>query len=312
MTRARPAPSSIGTDEGAIPIEDDGRSVLLALADGAPVAIASASCPGCGHPLRGAVVCLKCGFNTATGRPVQVKVQKPGKAAAPQKEADAPKGALVANGALVATICLGAFIGGLLAAGAWGFTVYHLGGGFRYFGIIIGAIVGAGAYIGARGYSGPLSGGIAAVAVIGAVIGGRYFAVSMLLDKLEPKIRAAAMSVDDEEAVSLIGREVAGELGSRGVHYQWPEDVDDPEHATGKEEFPAPIWTEAEKRWAAMGESERHEFKISAGESRVRSVEHGISAFKRDVATDVGVMDYVYGLIAMCVAYFVGSGISFD
>lgn len=304
-----PVGAGAAVDDGPIPIQDD---LLMGLADGAPIAVASSACPGCGHPLHGAVVCLKCGFNTSTGKAAAIKVQMPGKARKPKEERDESAGAMMATGALVATICLGAFLGGLAAAGAWGFTAYHLGHGFRYFGIIIGAIVGAGAYMGARGYAGALSGGIACVAVIGAVIGDRYFAVSMLLDKLEPTIRAAAKNVSDEDAVSYIGRDVADELHAKGVHYQWPEDVDDPEHAMGPEEFPAPIWTEAQKRWNAMPETEQRDFKVAQAERRARSLDHGLAEFKRDIATDVGPMDFVYGFIAMCVAFFVGSGASFD
>jgi hypothetical protein len=311
LAKARPAAAvaTAAPEDGPIPIEDD---LLMGLADGAPVAVASSACPGCGHPLHGAVVCIRCGFNTSTGKAASIKVQKPGKARTPKEDKEGATGAILANGALVATICLGAFIGGLAAAGAWGFTAYHLGHGFRYFGIIIGGIVGAGAYMGARGYAGALSGGIACVAVIGAVIGGRYFAVSMLLEKMEPKIRAAARNVSDEEATSYLGRDVADELNARGVHYQWPEGVDDPTLAMGEEEFPAPVWTEAQKRWAAMSETEQHDFKIAQGDKRARSLDQGLSSFKREVATDVGPMDYVYGLIAMCVAFFVGSGASFD
>lgn len=75
-----PKPKLVPTTT-AVPTGDDDNSFLLNLGGKASMAAKGvALCTECGRALEhGAVVCVGCGFNLATGKRLQIKVHKPEK-----------------------------------------------------------------------------------------------------------------------------------------------------------------------------------------------------------------------------------------
>jgi hypothetical protein len=305
----------------AIPIADevpyDDGAMLAGLMDQVVVseapavgAAGSRLCPGCGRNTpAGAVICASCGYNTQTGKRLgEAKVKKGGGGA------DAAMGALSAAGSLAGApiailLCIiGGIIGGGIGAAVWAGISYNTGYEIGWIAWGVGALTGVGVLAAARGHAGTLTGLIAVCIAVGAVLVGKYTAVSMLVDDMIGE-GGSKIVFNDDMLKAELARTVATEFESKGTIYAWPQDMNR-EEAFEPEDFPKPIWTEAMRRWDKMDPERREEWR--------RDMQDELRTFVAAAVKEEGflytfsIFDILWFLLAIGSAYSLGSGAKFD
>ena len=168
-------------------------------------------CPECGHAMAPeAVVCMACGHNAKTGKKLSSKVLK----AKPDRAAPNPVPSF-ATGPTV-TMVAGAAIAAALGAGIWAGIIIGVEAELRFIALIVGAMVGIGAAYGARGNAGVLSGGVAVLFAIAAILVGRYIGVSSIIDteisRVSAEMRDDFEEFTEDEQVRLAKQVIADDL----------------------------------------------------------------------------------------------------
>jgi len=318
--QAKPAQPKPAPANAVAPAEEDVMSMLLSDAPGVEL------CPNCGGGFNvGSKICIRCGYDKASGKAMKVQVETLPKergepsaagksfAAAYMVMADSPMGWLFAAG--------GALVGGLIGAGAYSYIMTSSGYEVFLVAVLIGFLAGVGGWLPVRWSASTSHGVIAAAVAMVCIIGGRYFAISQFADEEVERI-TRNVKVDDENMIAMVGRDVAKEFSAQGKNYQWPEESD-PTTATGEADFPAPIWTEAAARFEKMDEAAKAEKRVVAE----RELRIAIQEFKSEAADSMfseslnqrstglgfrkrtGWGGYIkWGLVGICVAFAVGSG----
>ncbi len=235
----------------------DNAAILEGLEASAPAAApAGEQCPSCGMPLPGgAMVCMSCGFNRATGRAGSVKVSKEGAGAAAVAGTaakilwQANPGAWVAMGAL----------GGAIGAGVWHFIAMQTGRELRFLPLGIGILVGLCIKLTAGSYSGATSGGIAVALTLASIVGGKYLVFKTVVEEVEKEI-GFTTTLSEDDLIGHLARDVALRKESMGQTLKWPEDVDR-EVALERHEFPQGVWEDAAKQWRSAKPEWRAQYK---------------------------------------------------
>lgn len=312
--KARPAAKPSTTTVTA-PAFDDGadNDFMSKLVESSPVASAP-PCPGCNMPMTpGAVVCMACGYNSKTGQRIAVSVAKAPKE--PSKAAGLAGAA--AAGAAKGTVAIlmpivGGVVGGAIGAAIWTLVAYQTRYEIGWIAWGVGVLTGIGVAAGARGSVGPITGLVAAVISLAAVCGGRYAAISMLVDDFAGKI-TQNMHYTVDMAIGETATTVVNEWKAAGKKLNWPEGMDPEDAALASEEseFPTEVWAEATKRWSARSDADRTRF-IAAKDSELRSdVSARLSSIKeRGFVESIGLFDILFMLLAVASAYGVASGAS--
>jgi hypothetical protein len=233
------------------------------------IARSKETCPGCRKPMRpDAVVCVNCGYNRATSQVISTAVEK-APVPTPGKEGGLKKGVGVAAAAASAGLApifalVGAIIGGVAGAAAWVAIAIHMEIQINILAWGIGILCGVGAFVGARQHSSVLTGAMAAVIALGAMLGGRYFAVAEVVEDIKGEI-ARVIQVDDETAIAAIADRVAEARQRSGKTVEWPPDVT-AQTAAAEEDYPPDIWAEAKKSWNKLSpdakEAHRADVKV--------------------------------------------------
>eukprot|EP00913_Durusdinium_trenchii_P006311 g5923.t1 len=217
-----------------------------------------AACPSCGNALAdGAVVCMGCGHNTQTGKTLSSKVLKP--------KADRPDSIPVptfATGPIVTTL-VGAAVAAFLGAAIWAGIIIGVQVELRFIAIIIGAMVGIGAAYGARGNAGFLSGSVAVVFALAAIIAGRYIGVSSIVDseitRVSSEMRSEFEDLSDDEQAQLAKQRIADDLlNQRVVTGESPDpdtDLELIEWGYYPEDYPDEIIDQTELAWSELARS---------------------------------------------------------
>ena len=290
------------------PEASDEEAVMAALLASSPGPAAAETCPACGNGMApGAVLCLLCGHNKHTGQTAGVRIEKgPGAGSAVLAAASTVGGAAKGPAALVLATVFGV-ICGLVGAAVWAAIAYNTGYEIGWIAWGVGAAVGFGCALGARGHSGTMTGIIAAAIALFAVMGGKYAAVSMIIDEVVHKQSLQKHAVSDEEVVSIVARTVAAEHREAGKNYQWPDGVD---QATpmGEEEFPAPVWKEASTRWEAMDQGAKDEYRSSVQERYNRGLSRALEEAKTEgFVAMLSPFDLLWLFLALGSAFSIGS-----
>ncbi len=301
---AKPAPKPA---PAAAPEPDDA-AIMASLLESSPSSLTE-MCPSCGSGMsQGAVICTICGYNKQTGRAASVKVDKgPSKAATMALGAASAVGGLAAGPMALILAIVGASVGGLIGAGVWAFIVYQFQVESGWIAWGIGALVGVGAAMGARGYAGATTGIAAAVIALLAVFGGRYAAISMIAEDVTRRSHGQLITITEEDMISFSARDVAKEMSAAGKNFQWPEGVEQ-EHERGEEEFPPQVWAEAKKRWEAIDPAER--------EKKTAQRQSQMNARTKEAIKSIGFMssfsliDLLWVFLAAASAFRIGSGLN--
>lgn len=266
-------------------------------------------CPNCARMrAKGAVLCTHCGFNSATGKSLKTAVDTtdgPTDYDAKRKKAKVD----------AATRPLAALIGGAIGAAAgalvWGMITYSMKGiEIPFSRIIVGACAGFGAYKGAAGYAGAMSGGWAAACTIAAVLLARMAIVEQAADDVSKQITKAVSTVSELEVKREFATEVLLDMETKGARIQF-RDVDTSDFIQF-EQLPEPLESEVIKRWNALGEGGQKAYTRKIEEEYKKAGEEIGEAVKESVKDSGLSRRYIYRfggfIVAIGVAYTLGSG----
>lgn len=230
------------------------------------VVSSTSACPGCGHRMNdGAVVCLSCGFNTASGKAMSTKSKEV--KIGPSVGGAALGGVAKVGGVAAAPLLplIGALIGGAIGAVIWAAIAYFTGYEVGFVAWGVGLLVGVGAAIGAKGEGGAFTGAMAAVISMGAIIGGKYVASYMYA---HGGLNGYAVSgtqvedVDDEWTLSKFAFDHTQRRIDLGETLSW-EPTQFIESAYWPDDYPDAVRLETMRRWKRMNKVEKLAFRQS-------------------------------------------------
>ncbi len=208
---------------------------------------------------------------------------------------------------------IGAIIGGVIAGaigGAiWAGIAYGTGYEIGWIAWIIGGMVGFGVAAGGK-MGGPIAGGVAVIITIASLLGGKYAAVELTLNKEFDAGAIADEILEDmttEQVVSYIADQVHEERTAAGETFQWPDGVD-PSAATKASEYPPEIWADAQTRWKAMSPSDRATYREELQDSMRADMEAAMTMFRGEIAKEgflqsFGLFDIVFFGLAIVTAF---------
>jgi hypothetical protein len=203
---------------------------------------------------------------------------------------------------------LGACIGGVVGAGIWALVAYQIHYEIGWLAIGVGALVGGGMAKGAQGYTGALTGLIAAVIAVGAVLGGRYMAISAIVDDIGNQAAKQVVKISEDDAQVELARTVAREQEEKGKKLKWPEGMSE-EDAESQGDFPKEVWAEMDKRWEAMSPDQRADYLDQIRNERKQLVSSVMGVVKDEgFMASFSVIDIVFLLLAVGAGFSIGSG----
>lgn len=198
---------------------------------------------------------------------------------------------------------------GVVGALAWAAIAYyaHVQLGILAWGI--GGLVGVAVAVACKGETDSLTGAIAAVIALGAILGGKYMAAMAIASDYTPNLAAATT---DAEAKEFLAIRIARGAEDAGRTLKWPEgkNLDSAERL---EDYPKDVVKEAEEKWAAMSPEEQASEKAEHDKTK-RLV---MSTVKSSMTTaafkaSFGVLSIVFCVLALITAFKVGGGLSGD
>lgn len=148
--------------------------------------------------------------------------------------------------------------GGLLGAAVWAGVAFGTGYEFGILAWLVGGMAGLGMYMGADQKRTRLTGVAAAAIALMAVLGGKFAAVSLYIDRMIAAEEQVA--IDDEVAQDYLRSQIYDEMLTQQSDFTWPDGVD-ADDAMEQGMFPLEVTTAAARRWGAMDEATRTQFK---------------------------------------------------
>lgn len=224
----------------------------------------SVACPGCGHRMNeGVVVCMSCGFNTASGKGISTKTKE-------VKTGPGVGGAALGGVAAVSTVAaapmlplIGALIGGAIGAAVWAAFAYFTGYELGFLAIGVGVLCGVGATLGggAQTTGGSMIAGVMAAAVaVGSIGVGKYVAIDLTFDRIIKEDVLGNLSVDDigeAEALDALATGLCYERIDSGGVLAW----DDPFLFVNAAEWPGDYPFEIREmvidEWESLNDGDR-------------------------------------------------------
>jgi hypothetical protein len=309
VTVARPATAASALGPDAIALADEAGfdpGLLQSALDGVAT---PQTCPACGSGMpTQAVMCTICGFNTRTGKAATVTVLKDAgddlepteKKGVAKKIAEAP--------AMLMLGTLGSLIGGVVGAGIWALVAYQINYEIGWLAVGVGALVGGGMAKGAQGYTGALTGLVAAIIAVGAVMGGRYMAISAVVDDFGKQANKQVARITEDDARVELARSIAHEQEDAGRRLKWPEGMDE-DQAGSPQDFPQEVWAQTERRWTAMTPDERADYLDRIRAEQRELVTSIVGAAKnRGFVASFEPIDILFLLLAVGAGFSIGSG----
>lgn len=227
------------------------------------MAVEGKRCTACSAAMpKEGVICTSCGHNSETGKVLGTRVVM-----APKEKSAKSGGALGGVGkalegpALIGLSTVGGLVGGGVGAAFYAMITQASGYEIWFLVWIIGVTTGAGVAYVAKGYRGITTGLIAVTIAFIAFIGGRFWAISMIMDKLVAEMRQSEEvgELTDHDAKVAIADTVATEWETAGRALKWPDGMT-LEDAYEAEDYPQEVWGEATKRWEAMSSTQKVAF----------------------------------------------------
>lgn len=209
-------------------------------------------------------------------------------------------------------------VAALVGAAAWGGIAYVTNYEIGWIAWGIGLLVGFAVMFGCGSQAGPTSGILAVVLTCLSIVGGKYAAVELTLQKelqgseMNEVVAGELARFDsDEYVISYLADEVAHSREEAGETVNWPAGVD-PREAAAQSDYPADIWAEADARWLAMGpdgqatyRSDRRE-EVRLGIESLLAEAHDAAAAESFVAS-FGMFDLLFFGLGAVTAFKVGS-----
>jgi hypothetical protein len=198
-------------------------------------------------------------------------------------------------------------IAGLIGAGVWGWIAYSTGYQVGYVAWGVGLLVGFAVALGCRGDTGTETGALAAVIALGAVIGGKYVAVHMIVSE-RSSVTINHIKATDEQAQVVLAKRLVQEYEGNGKSLKWPADMSAAD-ATQGNDFPPELWKDTVGRWARMPATDQDWYRTQVeedlkGKAQAKAQSITQAGFKRTFSP----MDAIFFLLAVATAFRVGSG----
>lgn len=198
-------------------------------------------------------------------------------------------------------------IAGIAGAALWAGIAAVTGFEIGWLAWGIGAAVGAAVAWGSEGS--PVTGGLAVVIAILAIVTGKYITVEIVLAKeMGTANEEIARQMETEEyLISWLADGMVYNLTEAGQTINWPAGVN-PDEASAKEDYPPALWAAAEQTWSSTSEEERAEFKTEVQAQVDANVQAFASSIKKDgFLASFGAFDVIFFVLAIATAYKVGS-----
>lgn len=307
---AAPAPKRPASPKpaAAIPADDDAAMMAALMAD-SPADLTE-NCPSCGSGLvPGSVLCTICGYNKETGR----TTGKTMKSAAAAGAGSAALGMAASLGGAAAkktgSLVLGAIggvVGGAVGAAVWAGVAYGLHYEVGYIAWGIGFLVGVGVAALSGGGGGLLTGLLAAVIALFSVFGGKYAAVSLVVNDVTKEI-TSSIRFTDEDAQLIMADQLIDDAEKAGKTLKWPQGMN-LDKAETPEDYPPEIWADVQGRWSRMSDSDRVEYRQNMQNYAKESFRAHMSDFKSEgFLGDFGPFDILWLVLAVGTAFTVGA-----
>ncbi|MEM7756118.1 MAG: hypothetical protein AAF297_10845 [Planctomycetota bacterium] len=299
------------SEDGLYALEDAGDPAMAGLLDDIPDPVDTArgtACPGCAKALpEGAAMCTNCGHNMMTGRGAKTKVKQnaPG-------EGFVNDAARATGRTMVPVMALiGAGIGGLLGAGIWAAVAHflHVESGWIAWGV--GGLCGMGVAVATSGGGGMLGGVLAAVVAIAAIGGGKYWAVSIVVDQGEAEfvevVQDTMAMVTDEDMKGLVTDEIASEWEASGRTVDW-KDGASLDTAMYPIHYPQDLIEAGTARYDAMSTAELDQMREDWADEIIAAV-HGVALDSKMQGFESmwNLFDVIFVLLAVATAFKIGS-----
>jgi hypothetical protein len=279
--------------EAAVPLAGGDDLMMAALLEDAVVQ-SGTPCPSCQTVLpAGTVVCVTCGYNLRTGTPVETdtKADKKGK-----RESGTPaESTAPGTASILLTTLIGAVIASAVGVAIWAGIAIKLEVESSWIAMVVGGIVGFGALAGARGHNDIITGSLAALMTIGAIVSGKYIAVSYSIDEF------LSRPIDDEFAIDVCAGYIQEEAGEtvrvRRRSFQtipnmsWEEALD-----------------EARDYWRSLSQEERDE-ELAQLAAEAEALRENPDEIKSQILKEsIEPIDWLFIGLGVFIAFGVGSG----
>ena len=148
---------------------------------------------------------------------------------------------------------------------------------------------------------------VAVVVAIGAVLAGKYYAASYVVEKIIRQERHNITAVSDDEAIAHIADEIAAEKESGGATLSWP-DGERPPIPTDPTEYPPAVAQEARQKWASAKADWKQDYTNRISREKDQRLNES-----KDVVKAVGfvatfsIFDLLWFPLAIASAYRAGS-----
>lgn len=231
-------------------------------------------------------------------------------------------GPVTGKGGSLGGALIGGVVTGALGALVWALLGYyaHIEIGWIAWGI--GALVGAGVYVGGGKRVGAIGGVLAVVLALASISAGKYAAVHLAAADAEAEFvkemesGIASNHDTDDLFVLSIADQLADEADASGKTLDWPN-AKSAEDREDESDYPASIMKDARSRWSAMSADEKEKFKASTEAELRASVAEAVSVQGTAIRTQGfvaswGLFDVLFVLLAVASAYRLGSAVSGD
>ncbi|GMV27055.1 MAG: hypothetical protein AMXMBFR58_30860 [Phycisphaerae bacterium] len=174
-------------------------------------------------------------------------------------------------------------IGAAIASAAWVGLIRATDFSLWIFAPVVGGAAGYGMMRATRMRGGIAAGAVAAVIALAGIFGVRYYVASTTVDEY--------LTVTEEDALETIASEVATELEEQDIS---PYDDEG--------DYISTVYETAEQRWAALGESEQHEF-LAALESESQPESTAAVLTPLALLFDFGIFGTIFAALAAGTAF---------
>ena len=213
---------------------------------------------------------------------------------------------------------IGGVIGGVVGAAVWAGVAYGTGYQIGWIAWGVGLLCGLGVALGGKGEAAQIGGALAATLAIASILAGKYAVVEMLINKDMAPIQAHINEAktpgpeDTQYWTHYIADQLVKQRNDAGQKVNWPKDVE-PEDAEKESDYPPEIWKDAAARWKVMSVDDQAKFAQQASvaiDQEIRQLMADITTHvkKRGFIESFGLMDLLFGALAIGTAFRVGSG----
>lgn len=213
---------------------------------------------------------------------------------------------------------VGATVGGAIGAAVWAAIAYfaHYEIGWIAWGV--GGLCGAGLLIASRGQTaGALTGGIAAVIAVVAILTGKYAAVYFTFDQMVDEIVAqqipAPDDVEDETLLWHLADEHVYQDLDAGQTIDWPDESMTVEVAEWPDDYPPRIQRRAQTTFSEMNDDEKDQLRADLAatmEANMRAYAESqrMSMVLEGFKASFGLFDILFFVLAIITAFKLGAG----